>query len=70
MEFAKYRKKQIAEMRLYVEGETLPDSVSISPADRAAGSPKVGDMISRNPTNHDDQWLVSAAQFETSYVPA
>ena len=51
-------------MRPYVLGETLSERVSISPADKDAGSPKVGDMIARNPKNHDDQWLVAKKYFE------
>ena len=38
--------------------------VSISDADRTNGSPKVGDMIARNPKNHNDLWLVAAKYFE------
>ena len=62
--FKKYRRKNISEMRPYIEGEKLDDNVSISDADLKAGSPKVGDMIARNPNNHNDQWLVSKAYFE------
>ena len=50
-DFIQYRRKQIAELRPYVEGENL-DRVSISVPDKEAGSPKVGDMIARNPKNH------------------
>jgi len=38
--------------------------ISISEADRKNGSPKMGDMIARNPKNHEDQWLVAKAYFE------
>ena len=62
-EFKKYRRKQIAELRPYQEGEVLDSSVSISEADRENGSPKAGDMIARNPKDHGDQWLVSEAYF-------
>ena len=51
-------------MRPYVDGETLDGKVSISDADLKAGSPKLGDMIARNPKNHNDQWLVAKAYFE------
>lgn len=57
-EFKQYRRKQIAELRPYVAGEVLSERVSVSAPDREAGSPKAGDMIARNPANHDDQWLV------------
>ena len=33
--------------------------VSISEADLNNGSPKIGDMIARNPKNHNDKWLVA-----------
>lgn len=38
-------------------------TVSISDVDRQNGSPKIGDMIARNPNNHLDQWLVAEAYF-------
>jgi hypothetical protein len=66
-QFQQYRRKQIAELRPYVEGEVLSDRVSVSAADREAGSPKVGDMIARNPKNHEDQWLVAAAYFADNF---
>ena len=67
--FKKYRRKQIAELRPYVLGEALSDRVSVSAADKDSGSPKSGDMIARNPTNHEDQWLVAAAYFEANFEP-
>jgi hypothetical protein len=67
-EFARYRRKEIAELRPYVPGETL-EGVSISQVDRDAGSPKLGDMIARDPKNHADQWLVSAAYFADNFEP-
>ena len=69
-EFKKYRRKQIAELRPYVPGETLDPRISISQADRDFGSPKAGDMIARNPVNHDDQWLVEKAYFDANFEPA
>ena len=63
-EFKQYRRKSISEMRPYVEGEILDGKVSISQADKDNGSPKVGDMIARNPKNHEDQWLVAKQYFE------
>ena len=50
-------------MRPYIKGELLGNNVSISDADRKNGSPKVGDMIARNPKNHVDKWLVSMEYF-------
>jgi len=58
-----YRRKGFSEMRPYVDGEVLTD-VSVSAEDVAAGSPKHGDMIARNPKNHADQWLVAKQYFE------
>lgn len=63
-EFKEYRRKNVSEMRPYIEGETLDSKVSISEADKKNGSPKAGDMIARNPKNHKDQWLVAKAYFE------
>ena len=67
--FEKYRRTNIAEMRPYVEGESLSDRVSISEVDRNNGSPKQGDMIARNPEDHNDQWLVSASYFMANFEP-
>lgn len=66
-EFRKYRRKQIAELRPFVENEVLSDRVSISAADLEMGSPKVGDMIARNPVNHQDQWLVAKDYFDVNF---
>jgi hypothetical protein len=68
-EFKQYRRKQIAELRPFQEGERLSESVSISQVDRDNGSPKVGDMIARNPKNHNDQWLVAKQYFEDNFEP-
>lgn len=67
--FKRFRRSQIAELRPYEPGEVL-SGVSISAPDREAGSPKLGDMIARNPVNHKDQWLVAAAYFATNFEPA
>lgn len=69
-EFKRYRRRKIAELRPYSPGESLGDDVLVSPVDRAAGSPKLGDMIARNPKNHEDQWLVAAALFADNYEEA
>jgi len=49
-----YKRKGLSEMRPYVPGEDMV-GVSVSAPDVANGSPKPGDMIARNPKNHDDQ---------------
>jgi hypothetical protein len=68
MSFKQYRRKQIAELRPWIPGES-GIGISISEPDRKAGSPKSGDMIARNPKNHDDQWLVAAQYFADNFEP-
>lgn len=65
--FKEYKRKQIAELRPFQEGEVLDSRVSISQADLDNGSPKVGDMIARNPKNHGDQWLVAEQYFKDNF---
>jgi hypothetical protein len=67
-EFKEYRRSQIAELRPYEPGESM-DGISVSPPDKEAGSPKLGDMIARNPKNHADQWLVAAQYFKDNFEP-
>lgn len=64
--WALYRRKQIAQLRPFIPHEDL-SHVSISDEDRKAGSPKPGDMIARNPKNHDDQWLVAEKYFNDNF---
>lgn len=64
--FNKYRRTQIAEMADW-SPEFDMFLVSISNADRLAGSPKLGDKIARNPVNHNDQWLVAADYFAANF---
>ncbi len=66
-EWKQYRRKNISEMRPYIDGEILDSKVSISQADLDAGSPKVGDMIAHNPKNHNDQWLVAEEYFKNNF---
>ena len=68
--FKQYRRTQIAEMRPYIQGEVWNSRVSVSAPDREAGSPKLGDMIARNPKNHDDQWLIAAQYFADNFESA
>lgn len=75
-EFKKYRRTAIAEMRPVTPEEEMngPEvlhaaGISVSQADASAGSPKLGDMIARNPKNHDDQWLVAAQYFKDNFEP-
>lgn len=74
-EFKQYKRKAIAELRPATEAECanantlITSGVSISPADLNNGSPKLGDMIARNPENHNDQWLVAADYFAANFEP-
>jgi hypothetical protein len=63
--FKTYRKKS-GELRPYVTGEDMA-GISVSHVDAANGSPKEGDMIARNPVNHDDQWLVAKQYFTDNF---
>lgn len=67
-QFKKYLRKQIAELRPYEKGEKL-SGVSISEEDKKNGSPKQGDMIARNPKNHNDKWLVAKKYFRDNFEP-
>ena len=66
MRFKKFTRTNIAEMRPYQKGEKLT-GVSISEADKINGSPKIGDMIARNPKNHNDKWLVAKKYFKENF---
>lgn len=83
-EFKEYRRKSVSEMRqvtkediaifkkhevLHTKEQPYGNNVSISDADLKNGSPKIGDMIARNPKNHKDQWLVAKAYFEDNLEP-
>lgn len=65
-DFKQYRRKQIAELKPWAPYVDM-SRVSVSLSDKEAGSPKPGDMIARNPKNHDDQWLVSALYFADNF---
>lgn len=67
--FQQYRRKQIAELRQWRDGDDMT-AVSVSAEDTKAGSPRAGDMIARNPKNHADQWLVAAAYFADNFEVA
>lgn len=68
-EFKQYRRTQIAEMTPWEPDLDLPQRISVSEPDRLAGSPKLGDMVARNPKNHDDLWLVAAQYFADNFEP-
>lgn len=44
-----------------------PNKVSISDEDLNNDSPKIGDMIARNPKDHNDQWLISEQYFKDNF---
>ena len=67
--FKRYVRTNIAEMVPYHKGLSLKD-VSIAEVDRRNGSPKEGDMIARNPKNHNDKWLVAAQYFKDNFREA
>ena len=66
--FEQYRRTQIAEMAKWEDGFPM-DRVSVSASDAEDGSPKIGDMIARNPANHEDKWLVAADYFAVNFEP-
>lgn len=82
-DFKKYRRTQVSEMRNVTMDDILEFTeykmivvhkttdnwipVSISDADIKNGSPRVGDMIARNPKNHLDQWLVAEQYFKDNF---
>ena len=61
--FQQYRRTGLSEMTPWTP-ELDMTRVSVSASDQENGSPKVGDMIARNPKSHADQWLVARAYFE------
>ncbi len=77
-EFKQYKRKGLSEMRPVTEMDikafqsdkqihSIRDTefkVSVSEVDLQNGSPKIGDMIARNPKNHNDQWLVAKKYFD------
>ncbi len=79
-EFKKFRRKQIAEIREVTEADIKQYAekdyisvfgwqyvVSISSADLEKGSPKIGDMIARNPIDCNDQWLIEEKYFKDNF---
>lgn len=81
-EFKNYKRSQIAEIREVTEADidrfksygkieySFTGIVSISQADLENGSPKIGDMIGRNPKNHNDQWLIAEQYFKDNFENA
>ena len=74
MEFQRYKRKGFAEARPVTQKEInggvlllIEKDISINQVDIENGSPKVGDMIARNPKNHNDQWLIAKEYFEENF---
>lgn len=83
--FKKFKRKEVAELRKVEQNDLKEFNefnmliahktsdnwipISISDADLKAGSPKIGDMIARNPKNHLDQWLIAKEYFEDNFEP-
>ena len=83
MSFKQYKRKQIAELREVTEDDIkqyntkgelelyVSDNnytvISISQEDIKNGSPKIGDMIARNPNNYYDQWFVAEKYFNDNF---
>ncbi len=69
--FDKYKFKEIAELRPVTDEEVmskiLDSNISLSVEDKENGSPVAGDMIARNPKNHNDQWLVAKDYFTDNF---
>lgn len=66
VKFKNYQRTAIAEMTPWKKGMDM-EGISISDADLADGSPKKGDMIARNPDNHDDKRLVAKKYFKANF---
>ena len=68
-------RKEVAELRPVTSLEISQGAgrlasksrVSISQTDLDTGSPKTGDMIARNPKNHNDQWLIAVQYFKDNF---
>ena len=81
-DFKQFRRSQIAEMRevteldinvfknhgfIHISEYPFGHNISISDADKNNGSPKIGDMIARNPKDYSDQWLVAEQYFKENF---
>ena len=64
--FKKYTRKSVAELAPWTKSVYMK-TIGMSIEDVNNGSPKEGDMIARNPKNHDDKWLVSKKYFEDNF---
>jgi hypothetical protein len=80
--FKQYRRIQISQMRevteldinvfknhgfIHISEYPFGNNISISDSDLKNGSPKIGDMIARNPKDYSDQWLVAEQYFKDNF---
>lgn len=82
-EFKTYKRLQFTEMRpvtqedldnldggrIVIEIDNSYNIVSVSQQDMMNGSPRIGDMIARNPKNVFDMWLVNEQYFKDNFEP-
>lgn len=68
-DWKQYKRKGITVARPYIPGEDL-SGVAIHDVLRAAGHPKEGDVVARDPNNHADQWLLSEQYVKDNLEPA
>lgn len=67
--FLRYRRRPtFTEMISWHPSFDMSD-VSVSAPDKAAGSPKLGDMIARNSANPSDKWLIARKYFDENFEP-
>ena len=65
----RYRKTVEIEARPWIPAMDMRH-VRVLHTDRLAGSPKEGDMIARQPDDHEDRWLIRGEVFEATYQQA
>ena len=61
-----YRRLGIAEMTPWSPDFDMT-GISVSQVDRDNGSPRLTDMIARNPQNRSDQWLIAGKYFRENF---
>lgn len=64
--YIQFRRKAFAEM-IDWHPQFNMTGVYVDGADKKAGSPKLGDKIARNPSDHSDRWLISSEYFEENF---
>lgn len=74
-EFKQYQRTAISELRLITPLELNKGvialqrkGITISEEAFKNGSPINGDMIARNPNNHQDQWLITKQYFDENFI--